>query len=273
MACIGAIHLVVGAHDGAHACLYSCPEGRIIQLPLAALRCMRVHEHTFRLLLVEGKVLGHSHHALVLDSFHVGSCQSGAQVPILPGEVLEVPAPRRDAMHVDGGAQHHVGAFALELRGDGCGDELHQLFVPSGGQGQHAGEGGGGASGLGLRGAEALAGVLHLQRRQAQPWHPRDVAHVVARIRLARHREMLASQQLVELRRGELRHQLRRLVPGLVPGPHLSGLAQLKLPLNQLQVRGVLRVFAPVAPLGRQKRHEEPKPGGRHGKGRAPRRI
>mmetsp|Transcript_103129 Transcript_103129/g.287071 ORF Transcript_103129/g.287071 Transcript_103129/m.287071 type:complete len:459 (+) Transcript_103129:1051-2427(+) len=179
----GSIDPVVGAHHCCDAGLNRCFERWVVQLP----GCTRIHigalVPAFRLLLVESKVLDHSHDAFVLQSLDVRLRKACAQVGILSGEVLEVPAVLRHAVHIHGGPEHDVGSLALELLGDGDGRAVHQMVVPSGRDGEQAREAGDAAVFARVRGPEALSSVLHLQRGNGEAGDGPGVAREVLLLR------------------------------------------------------------------------------------------
>mmetsp|Transcript_105438 Transcript_105438/g.235320 ORF Transcript_105438/g.235320 Transcript_105438/m.235320 type:complete len:514 (-) Transcript_105438:234-1775(-) len=185
-ASIGAVHLVVRAHDTADSSIDSGLERRIIQLPSGAVVDLRVLPHAVRLLLVEGVVLRSGHNALALHTFHVSTGENGTQVRVLAGDILEVSPVPCDAVHVHRGSKDDIGALAVELGTDRLGHLVDRAFAESGGQGQQGGPTSCGTLFAWVRGPEAVSGIGHLQRRHAQAWDGLDRAREVARLRPSR---------------------------------------------------------------------------------------
>mmetsp|Transcript_102612 Transcript_102612/g.208999 ORF Transcript_102612/g.208999 Transcript_102612/m.208999 type:complete len:514 (+) Transcript_102612:471-2012(+) len=186
LAGIGAVHFVVGTHDGADPSINSSFERRIIQLPSGAVVDLRVLPHAVRLLLVEGVVLRSGHNALALHTFHVSTGENGTQVRVLAGDILEVSPVPCDAVHVHRGSKDDIGALAVELGTDRLGHLVDRAFAESGGQGQQGGPTSCGTLFAWVRGPEAVSGIGHLQRRHAQAWDGLDRAREVARLRPSR---------------------------------------------------------------------------------------
>mmetsp|Transcript_58742 Transcript_58742/g.166980 ORF Transcript_58742/g.166980 Transcript_58742/m.166980 type:complete len:386 (+) Transcript_58742:1299-2456(+) len=164
-----AIDPVVGAHDRTGAGLHRRLEGWVVELPGRALVHVDIVLEAVRLLLVETPVLEHGHDALALHAPDIGRGKHGAQVGVVPGHVLEVPAAPGRPVHLDRGPQQHVRALAPELAGNGRGHLLHEALVPGGAQREQRGPGRRRADGHVVEGPVAVGRVLHVQRGDAEP--------------------------------------------------------------------------------------------------------
>mmetsp|Transcript_51808 Transcript_51808/g.143448 ORF Transcript_51808/g.143448 Transcript_51808/m.143448 type:complete len:240 (+) Transcript_51808:539-1258(+) len=178
------MHLVVAAHERAHTCFHGSFERRIIDLPCCLLVNFRVLFHSVGFLLVECPVLGASNDPSGLHSFNIRGRQPCPKVRVVARHVLEVAAIPGNAMHLDPRAKDHIGPLGTELLADGLCGPAHQAVVPGGRQRQCRGEARGGAEGARTPHrvvAEAVAGVMQLQRWDPQARNARGVAHVHAR--------------------------------------------------------------------------------------------
>mmetsp|Transcript_14570 Transcript_14570/g.41927 ORF Transcript_14570/g.41927 Transcript_14570/m.41927 type:complete len:356 (-) Transcript_14570:84-1151(-) len=183
-ATVRAVDAVVRAHHRANAGLHCRLEGRIVQLPSRPLVNLDAVVIPVELLLVKGEVLCDTHHPLTLRATDIGRRQFGAEVGVLAGEVLEITATPRRAVHLHAGAKQYVRPFAAELAGDGRRHALDEAGVPRRRQCEHRGPRDGG-SGLDASGvAKSVRGVLHLQGRQLQAvdrWRVPDVVSLLGR--------------------------------------------------------------------------------------------
>ena len=176
-----AVDAIVRAHDPCYSRGRGGLEGRVVALE--ARRCVdgRAHGVAVRLLLVEGEVLRDGEDAAVLEAADVRSHEPRAEVRVLAAEVLGVAAAGGDAVHVDARSQHDVRALGFELaRGRGR-EAADEAFVPTRRERERARPRRHRADHRRVRRAEALARVLHLERRDAEPRHGARVADVVAR--------------------------------------------------------------------------------------------
>ena len=150
LVCVGAVHEVVGGHDGlggglAHAGL----EAGEVDLAQGALVEHGVGRLAARLLAVDGKVLGAGADAHGLDAAHGRRRHLSAEVGVL-GVVLEVPAAQGVALDAQPGGKQHTHALAGGLFAHGGAHALDHGGVPGVGE-RH----GGGEAGRGLGGVEA----------------------------------------------------------------------------------------------------------------------
>mmetsp|Transcript_108358 Transcript_108358/g.302141 ORF Transcript_108358/g.302141 Transcript_108358/m.302141 type:complete len:407 (-) Transcript_108358:344-1564(-) len=175
---VEAVLLVVRAHGRRHPGIDGRLERRVVELP----RRLRVHDGVLRvavgLLLVEDPVFHHGHHALRLHPSDPCLRKPRAQVGVLTGEVLKVPAAARHAVHVDGGPQDDVGPLAPELDAERRGVGAHELRVPGGRERELRRPARDGAHQFLPVGPEATRGVLHVQARYAKARDGLGVAHV-----------------------------------------------------------------------------------------------
>mmetsp|Transcript_60513 Transcript_60513/g.169604 ORF Transcript_60513/g.169604 Transcript_60513/m.169604 type:complete len:232 (+) Transcript_60513:1981-2676(+) len=142
---------------------------------------------------------------------------------VLAGDVLCIAAAEGSPVQLHGGAEDHVGALAPELAPDGARDLPDEGLVPRRGQGEERGPASGAARLAGVRGAEAVARVLHLQRRHAEPGHGLRGAGVVAgRGAAPQHVEVLPAQQPVPLLGRHLGQRRRRHRPRAIQGARLG---------------------------------------------------
>jgi hypothetical protein len=134
-----------------------------------------------RLLLVEGEVLHHGHHARPLHTLDIRNGESRPEVRVVAREVLKVAPTAGNAVDVDRRPQNRVCALGGKLATQGSRKLAHQRTVPRGGHREQARPASDRADELRPVGAEPTRVVLHVQRRQSKPWNGRDVAHAVFR--------------------------------------------------------------------------------------------
>mmetsp|Transcript_92353 Transcript_92353/g.258070 ORF Transcript_92353/g.258070 Transcript_92353/m.258070 type:complete len:237 (-) Transcript_92353:35-745(-) len=131
-------------------------------------------------------MLGGRDQALPLHRTYVWRGVARSQIRILPSHVLEIPAVRGDPVHIQRWPQHHVGALLLELRTYRFRHALDEIDVPGRAESQGRRKAGGRVELLVLGGSEAVAGVLHPQRRDAELLNRLGVADVVALLQVVR---------------------------------------------------------------------------------------
>eukprot|EP00965_Chrysotila_dentata_P254271 6211819-Pleurochrysis_carterae.AAC.4 len=83
-------------------------------------------------LLVEREVLRDGGDAGVGRAAHVRGGERRSELRVLARQVLGVAPAARDAVHVEGGAEQHVGAFRGKLRRDGAAVRIREAHVPRG---------------------------------------------------------------------------------------------------------------------------------------------
>ena len=155
-----AVDFVVAGHDILGLALGNADFKALqIDFPQGPLGHLGIVVGAVGLLVVAGKVLGAGGDAVLLQAADHGGAGLAAYQGVL-GEVLKVPAAQGVAVDVHAGAQEHIAALHHHLTAVGLVEALHQLGVPSAGQGRAAGQQGavvlqpdaGGAVGGGGRG-------------------------------------------------------------------------------------------------------------------------
>ena len=145
---VGAVHFVVGGHDGLGVALL---DGDLkvgeVELPQGPLVHHAVAGHAQQFLGVGGKVLGTGGDAVFLHAPDEGGGHFAAQVGVL-GVVLKVPPAQRAALGIEAGAQQHIYLLAGGLLADGAAAQGGQLLVPAVGNAGSGGEAGGGLAGI-----------------------------------------------------------------------------------------------------------------------------
>mmetsp|Transcript_40981 Transcript_40981/g.121523 ORF Transcript_40981/g.121523 Transcript_40981/m.121523 type:complete len:336 (-) Transcript_40981:3-1010(-) len=270
------VDLVVRAHRGVDAGVDRGLERRVVELPERLLVDVRGLLRAVRLLLVHDEVLHHGEDVLRVHALDVRHHEPRAEVRILAGEVLEVAAAPRHAVHVDGGPQDRVGALGGELLAEGGSEGFHGVDVPGCGQAEQGGPRGDRPDQRVPIRAEAIRGVLHVEAGDAQLGDGRGVPHIdphvdvevagIGRVPADAVHE-LALLLVVHLRESPLGVEVR-----LVPGEELEGLAapRAHLGLRQRARAVVLRAHR-RSRCGRRLTHGVRGEGlGPHGPGRRP---
>mmetsp|Transcript_15150 Transcript_15150/g.44833 ORF Transcript_15150/g.44833 Transcript_15150/m.44833 type:complete len:247 (-) Transcript_15150:279-1019(-) len=181
LAGIGAIHLVVAAHGGGDARVDAGLERRVVDFKQGSgIGDDRVHNLTIVLLVVQGEVLHHSEHAFVLEPLHIRGGELRPKERVLSRQILGVPPPTCDAVHIHCWAKHHVRALRKELVRGGRRPLRHQGRVPGTRQPQTTAPRRDLANLPRVHRAEPLAGILKVQRRNPEPRHCQRVPNVPA---------------------------------------------------------------------------------------------
>ena len=213
---VRAVDLVVPAHEGGDARAHRRLERRVVDLPQRAVRRVARLRVAVRLLRVERKVLDDGGDALALHALDVRRRQRRAERAVLARQVLGVAAVARDAVHVDARPEDDVGALFLELAPERDAPPPREVAVPRRGEREGARPRGHLPDGLGGERAEALRGVLHVDRLEPDARHAEDRADVEA----GHHRPAAPPDALHEPHLLVVRHHAdlaRRLVLGVVP--------------------------------------------------------
>ena len=175
---VGAVELVVGAHDRPRLCpLDDALEGGQVDLTQRALVDDGIDAEALRLLVVGREVLERGADTLALDAFDQRGGQFAGVIGVF-GEVLEVAPAERRALHVDAGAEQHVGAQRNRLGRQRLAHGLQQFRIPGGRQQRGGGEAGGRQAlrghGMDVRhAAHAVRPVGDKKFRHAQSFHGR----------------------------------------------------------------------------------------------------
>ena len=137
---IDAVDAVVGAHHGPRL---RQADGRLecrqIDLAEGSLVDLGADGHPPRLLVVHGEVLERRPDPVRLNPVDPGGRELPRDDRVL-GEVLEVAAAQRAALHVDAGAEDDVHAEGDGLAGDGRAHLAGEIHVPRGRQARCGGE-------------------------------------------------------------------------------------------------------------------------------------
>mmetsp|Transcript_69821 Transcript_69821/g.177178 ORF Transcript_69821/g.177178 Transcript_69821/m.177178 type:complete len:218 (+) Transcript_69821:1738-2391(+) len=159
-------------------------------------------------------MLDRHHDSLTLNCLDIAGPEARPKIRVLAGDVLEIPTPKRRAVYVEPRTKHHVRPLALELLRDGLGHHRDQRLVPRRRQCEHGGPTRRSAElARPCVGAEAGAGVLHLQVGYAQA---RDAMHFPHPTTV--HAETVAIEHAHALLVGHLFHCLRSFLLRLGPG-------------------------------------------------------
>mmetsp|Transcript_99150 Transcript_99150/g.256326 ORF Transcript_99150/g.256326 Transcript_99150/m.256326 type:complete len:580 (+) Transcript_99150:1375-3114(+) len=249
LAGVGAVDLVVRAHDGSRTRVDGRLEGRHVDLVLRAVVHLDVHGHAADLLVVVEPVLDRRDDAPGLDLLDEGPHELAAEVGVLAGQGLEAAARAGHARDLEVRAQEHVRALGDELLGDGGGVGRGGPGVEGGGEGQEAGE-------LRRRArvravhVVALRAVVHAQRhgvlgvpRGQRAVHLHEAGEAVAVVGPG---VVLAAQQRHLVLQRERREDLLGARLGLDPrtrgralvGRHVVGLQGLRVHHRRVHHRG-----------------------------------
>ena len=131
---VGAVHLVVGGHDRPRVGLpHDDLEAPEVDLAQRARGDLHVDHVAVPLVVVGDEVLHRRPDALRLHAFHHGRRHPARDEGVLR-VVLEVPAPERVAVDVEGGPEEDVDAVLLDLVAHGAADALDEVGVPGRGE-------------------------------------------------------------------------------------------------------------------------------------------
>mmetsp|Transcript_2610 Transcript_2610/g.10079 ORF Transcript_2610/g.10079 Transcript_2610/m.10079 type:complete len:277 (+) Transcript_2610:1287-2117(+) len=165
LARVGAVHLIVGAHDGAGAGIDGSLERCHVDFVLRAISDFNIHGHAADLLVVVQPMLDGRDDTLALNLPHKGPYQLGSQEGILAGKGLETAASVRDAVDLQVRTQQHIRTLADELLDDRGGITPGSFGAEARGHSQQGRELRARTRQAGVRvDVEALRPVVHGQR-------------------------------------------------------------------------------------------------------------
>mmetsp|Transcript_29038 Transcript_29038/g.83317 ORF Transcript_29038/g.83317 Transcript_29038/m.83317 type:complete len:341 (-) Transcript_29038:599-1621(-) len=160
-ASIVSVDLVVRAHDSAGAGLYRRFERREIDLMLCAIAHDDIDLLTVLLLFVVEPMLRSRDDAMAVNLSHVCRPELAAKVRIFAGQALESPPAKRCADDLHIGAQEHPATLREKLLRDGLTEELGNVGVEAGSNGDQVGILSALAGGRGRVAVVSLRAVVH----------------------------------------------------------------------------------------------------------------